>query len=154
MNLVLIYPYLILYIEESVFCFSANIKQELIYFLKLLYEEAMLKNSTDTLAYCFYFAIKYQIKIELPKKWYVKIIKLNDCISILLGWKYAENYDKRPECIKKFKQFQDGKSKEELIEQDKFWLLLYEMATTESEIPTQQQFLKKLKKQGISFLKF
>ena len=147
----LIYPYLIPLLENYVFHFSCDIKEELPYFLKLLFDRAMERAATDALAFCFYYAIRYDLEIEVEACWDEEVIKMNDCISMLLAWKYAkkqggplENFDNKIEKIKS----------SEKREQDNFWLFLYEHAKTSDDIPQEQGFLKELKKEDLSFLYF
>jgi len=116
-------------------------------FLVFLIERSISNASTDSLAFAFYYAIKYNKTIERIDGCIKKIIKLNDCISTLLAYKY---FQKMGHPIGSFEE----KSKELLElperEQDKFWLFLYEILEA-NELP--DDFLKKIKKKNISFLK-
>ena len=108
----------------------------------------------DALAFCFYYAIKYKVKIEETSKYLDEILKKNDCIAILLAWKYAKHFPFSNECLDKFKEKHKAIKDEEKREQDRFWLFLYEYAETEKDLPEEQSFLKELKKEKVTFLKF
>ena len=153
LSLALLYPYILPLLEKYVFFFLLDIRDYILPFLRPLFDRSVERGSTDALAFCFYYATKYQLKINLDNEWSETVISLHDCISILLAWRYAKqiqdtialgNFEEEFERIKKAAS----------REQDKFWLFLYEHAKDESNIPKEQKFLKKLKKKNISFLKF
>lgn len=151
--LAIMYPYLLPKLEEYVFGFSQDIKQELLYSLPLLFNKAKERGNTDALAYCFYFAIKYDLvmgDLESPK-WQKEVVEFKDCISILLAWKYAKIQGVSIEAFKEFFQKIKGSHRRE---QDKFWLFLYEYAENEDDIPDGQEYLKFLKRKQVKFLDF
>ena len=148
----LIHPYLIPLLEKHVFHFSSRIKEELRGFLEPLFSQSLKQNVTDALAFCFYYAIKYEVKINKANKKYLnEVIALGDCVSILLAWKYAKKFSLDTEHFNQ--KAEDIKNLGER-EQDQFWLFLYEHATEEKEIPDGQCFLKSRKKENITFLDF
>ena len=121
-------------------------------FLYHLFSSAIKNNQTDALAFVFYFALKYKIKLhrKLNKSWRQEVIKLHDCISMLLAWKYCignklitVDFDKEIKVIQQDERLQD-----------QFWLFIYEHAKTKDDIPSEQLFLRLLKEQQISFIEF
>ena len=166
--LTIVHPYLLLLLEEYVFPFrKENLKEELPEFLKALFTQGLKFNSTDSLTFSFYFAIKYELDpdwLEADSAWSEKIIRTNDCIPILLAWKYAHIHQSRLSShLERFKdKFDDINRPEKAYKRnrDKFWLFWYEYAR-ENNIPLENRTskngddsLEELRKAGVTFLKF
>lgn len=117
----------------------------------MLIKKVLQEPSTDSLAFAFYFSIKYKIQLDLPKNWDEDIIRLNDCVSTLLGWKYASNACRK---LDRFKEKFNKLANEQGREQDKFWLFLYEYAENAECLPCNQNFLKCLKRKNVTFMDF
>ncbi len=152
LSLSLLYPYLIPLLEGFVLIFASNQQQSIKVFLPLLFRQSIERGQTDALSFCFYFAIKYGVKIsKLSKKWREKVIEYNDCISILLAWKYTKKFRLKSRLFDcKVEEIKTSDKRE----QDRFWLFLYEHASDKSNIPEGQEYLKELKSKNISFLDF
>ena len=121
-------------------------------FLCHLFNSAIKNNQTDALAFVFYFALKYKVKLHsaFNKSWRKEVIKLHDCISMLLAWKYCA--DNKLSAVDFDNEIQVIQQDERL--QDQFWLFIYEHAKTKEDIPPEQVFLRSLKEQQISFIEF
>ena len=121
-------------------------------FLHHLFNSAIKNNQTDALAFAFYFALKYKVKLHsaFNKSWRKEVIKLHDCISMLLAWKYCT--DNKLSTVDFDNKIQVIQQDERL--QDQFWLFIYEHAKTKEDIPPEQVFLRSLKEQQISFIEF
>ena len=144
-QLALNHPYILPLLENYVFVFINENYSFLDNFLLHLMDRSLQNGATDALAFTFYYAIKYKKNLEIDKKTANNIVELNDCISMLLAFKYAE-LDK--EVRKVFITKADEIKKLSEREQDKFWLFLYETLSVE-KLPTS---LKDLKNDNIHFL--
>lgn len=151
----IVHPYLIPHLENYIFCFMNNISDDLQEFLPALFKLSEKSGATEPLSFCFYFAIKYKIEIrDLQKDWVKKVFEFDDCISMLLAYRYAKKFNSD---LSEFKyrietlisEWGDDKRK-----QDKFWLLMFEYATNANEIPETQEFLRCLKNENITFMDF
>lgn len=145
-QLALNHPYILPLLENYVFIFTDENYSFLDNFLLHLMDRSLQNGATDALAFTFYYAIKYKKSLEIDKKTANNIVELNDCISMLLAFKYAES-DKKVRKI--FIRKADEIKKLSEREQDKFWLFLYETLSVE-KLP---ESLKDLKKDNIHFLK-
>jgi len=138
------HPYIIPLLEEHVFIFAGNNFEFLQDFLQLLLKHSLLSGSTDSLAFLFYFAIKYHVPLTLDDDIINQIIAQEDCIAMLLAYKYCKANEINIEPFtNKAADLQglSGRSR------DKYWLFLYEIIPA----PHLSGYLKKLKQQGISF---
>jgi hypothetical protein len=166
LSLSLIYPYLCPLLEEYVFCFIKQKETEeesptfdvvnFKNFLNMLFTQSIKKRTTDALAFCFFYSIKYDYKIEMYDNWAEDVIELDDCISILLAWKYLikyQNFSKKYKAsLKKFDT--KATSLTEKREQQQFWIFLYEYSLENNKKIQDDSFLEALRKIKISFLNF
>ena len=167
LTLTIVHPYLLPLLEGYVFQFSTNIQKELPEFLKALLARGLKFNTTDSLTFSFYYAIKYDLEpswLEGASNWSAKVISTNDCIPILLAWKYAHIHQSRLNShLAYFKdKFDDINRPEKAYkrDRDKFWLFWYEYAR-ENNIPLENRASKNgddslegLRKAGVTFIKF
>lgn len=147
MQMTLEYPYLLPLLEDFVFKFADNNFDFLNDFLKYLLERSLQNSITDSLAFVFYYACKYYVDLGVVN--WQDIIDINDCISMLLAYKYCEQKKNIDDC-KIFKDKAVEINKGEEREKDKFWLFLYEVL---DETKLSSGFLKELKKNKCVFVK-
>lgn len=138
-------PYLLHLFDKYVFIFNNNGEDTIKIFLEALIKRALDEAITDALAFSFYFLIKYEIDLDILEEDIDKLMAINDCVSILLLYKYLEIRGKDLKTIN-HKLGKIRKMPER--EQDKYWLLLYE-ASPKSKL---KGFLKELKENDISFI--
>lgn len=155
LSLSLHYPYLLQVLETHVFKKFANREPDCFKgFLKYQLEIALQHGFTDALAFVFYYAIRYKVKMALINENIVgKIVNLNDCISMTLAYEYMKSIRSRhinhlEEKAREINKIYDPKNPREV---DQFWLFLYQVLG-ESEL--KDQFLRKLKKHQVEFVKF
>ncbi len=158
--LAILYPYLYQILEGWVFIFGEinEIENILHSALPKMVKSALKQNQTDALAYSFYYAIKYQIKMNLDSKAMTEMLEevknMGDCISILLAWKYCVDIDDSDNaCI--FDEFALDLINDEKEYQDKYWIFLYEYSLhNKIDIDSEKQFfLSCLADQEFSFFK-
>lgn len=143
------HPYILPLLEKYVFKFADKDFSFMHDFLNLFLLRAIENGSTDSIAYIFYYALKYEIKLEYLKgtdfgETIKEIINLNDCISMLIAYKYCQAHSLP---LDVFRNKADEVMKYSERDQDKFWLYLYEVLP-KSKLP---KFLKKLKEANVSF---
>ncbi|MGE4285193.1 MAG: RNA-directed DNA polymerase [Phycisphaerae bacterium] len=139
-------PYLVPLIEEHVLLPHCTFVEECLgKYLPLLLEISILNLSTDSIAYVFYFALKYGIDIDVSEEQEEKIANMFDCVSMLLAYKFLEaNACEAPKIQEAIECINNGSSRTK----DKFWLLLYETGKLNDN-----DFLQKMNKNDISFIK-
>ncbi|XPV75962.1 MAG: RNA-directed DNA polymerase [Desulfovibrio sp.] len=143
LQLTLEHNYLLPLLEKYVFPFADESQGFLGVFLKRLFFQAIGFARTDSLAFVFYFAIRYDVVLS-EIEW-DGVIALDDCISLLLGYKY---------CVKKGLSLEPFEAKKQELkaaesrDQDKFWLFMYETMPSEEL----DGFLCKLKEANVEFV--
>lgn len=145
-HLTLLYPYLVLVLEEFVFEIH-NISLEKIKDISIdLYNLGRNKNNYELCSYAIYFSLKYNLKLEsVSEKFKNDAIESEDCIFLMIAY----IYDKRNNDKKYLKEYK--KLAKELIKNDfeRFWLFCYEILS-QGELKGEY---KKLKLNKISFIK-
>ncbi len=139
------YPYILTLLEDFVFLFANSDLSVLNDFLRLLLDRSLENRLTDALAFVFYYSIKYNIDLGDIKNKCQDIVDFNDCISMLLAYKY---YKKRGFSLAVFEEKANEIRRNTERERDKFWLFLYEILDSKKQDP----FLKLLKEGGCTFL--
>jgi hypothetical protein len=149
------YPYLIPILEGHIFHF-ANVREDLFKtllkeYLECLFKRGVKNGLTDALSFVFYFAVKYEVKLEFEdENWQKELIILKDCISTLLAWKYIQkNSDNEDAFTERFDELKKANTRI----QDKYWLFIYEFAKDSNDIPDNQEFLRHCKENEVSFIK-
>lgn len=150
LQLSILYPYLLPLIEENVFLFKeSDFQEQLDSFLPSLLKTGVGSGGTDSISFCFYFAMKYDVEICDAKKYAEGIIELYDCITILLAFKYYEKFLLH-EPANKIKDWALSLNDRDKRVRDQFWLLLYELLD-ENELTDDS--LATLKKANVTFVK-
>lgn len=152
-NLALAYPYLTPLLDEFVFdkYWHEGLKPQITGFAAALVKLGVRKLYPDTIAHALYFALKYDIILDLKDNELIEIIALDDCITNVLLLEYAKKFNR-----KKVKSAVDRRAKDllkmvESRERDKQWLLIYQVWTTKELEGNGQSFLAKLKSKGFQF---
>lgn len=138
-------PYLLPLFDEYVFVFNNDDDYAIKTFLQVMIKKGLDEVLTDALSFSFYFLIEHDIDIDICESDIRKLMAINDCVSILLLYKYLE---KKGENLRIFKNKLDEIINLPEREQDKFWLFSYE-ASPKSKL---KGFLKELKENNISFI--
>lgn len=144
-HLLLVYPYIATLLDKYLFVPFRIEKDKISQMAKDLFELGQEKSYWESCSYALYWAIKYDIdlEIELISN---KAINNNDCIFLVIAYLYG----------KKLKLQNDVSALEGyaqiLLEKDSFdryWLFIYEVLTKD-DLPTS---FKSMKKKKISFIK-
>lgn len=118
-HLILLYPYLLPYLDEFVIVPFNYKKAQIKELLDDIYDFSIQKSIPEATSYVLYLAIKYNI--DLNKDYTKKILKREDCISMLLLYLYKKKHCQSLRKIKK--KAEDLKS----VDFDKYWLFIYEV---------------------------
>ncbi len=145
-------PYLIPFIEKYMLTDSNS--NEIALVITPLFNNAIHRKATDALAYSIYYSIKYDFDLEISNTIVDNLIEIDDCISLLLLYKYLKlNYqnDNRESLISQLYNNAATINDMEYLERDKYWLFIYEVLP---EVVLKDTFLKKLKQQNVEFVTF
>lgn len=142
----LIYPYIVPLLDVYIFQSLATSVDQIKNISNKIFHEYFPIMRYEAASYAMYFAIKYSFEIDCIDV--QEIIKSNDCILLVLTFKYYEKLGnlKAIKILRDYaKSIKDDESKFEEL-----WLFTYEVLT--------QSYLKRewkeLKKNNISFIKF
>ncbi|WP_064965726.1 RNA-directed DNA polymerase [Tenacibaculum ovolyticum] len=139
-HLILLYPYLLPYVDEFVlspFNYSnSQIKQ----FLDDVLDYSIQKNLPEAISYVLFLALKYNVLLD--KDYKSEILDREDCISMLLMYLYTL---KQGDSIKVFRKKAKNLSS---LEPDKYWLFIYEVLPYNSLADN----FKQMKKDKLSFI--
>ncbi len=152
-NLALAYPYLAPLLDECVFDiyrftgFEAKIAE----FCEQLLLIGVKKLYPDTIAYAIYYALKYKIAFQNNDDDLLEAVKLDDCLTNVLLWSYAKEYKKNA-VISSINGVAEQLKRADKREQDKQWLLIYQLWSAEELEKKGQSFLASLKTKNFKFL--
>lgn len=144
-HLTLLYPYLVLILEKSVFEKHNVEKERIVLLANDLYDLGQKKKNYEICAYAIYFAVKYKFKLHFNDSIKKNSIKSNDCIFMLIAFLY----DKRNQKKSYLKEYNDIAIK--LLREDfhRYWLFCFEVLT-QNELKDKYKELKNAK---ITFIK-
>ena len=153
-NLAIAFPYLAPVVERCVFSiFKPELRNEKVKLLAdQLLEIGIRKLYPDAIAHGLYLALNYTIQPTLSQEIESSILAIDDCIVLVLFREYALRHN-LANIITKIEEKALSLQLLEQREQDRFWLLLYQVYTAEQLIACGQDFLGKLKIAGFSFIK-
>ena len=154
-NLALVYPYLAPILDDAVFEKHKYHGMEglIAEFVRELLKIGMDKLYTDAIAYALYYAIKYDLRIDVSEPFLLQISEVNDCLTNVLLREYSSRNSIRSVQRKITSKARKLRGSDP-IEKDRNWLLIYQVwkpATLRSE---GQSFLADLKRKGFSFVDF
>lgn len=151
-NLALRYPYLAPLLDRHLFEKHSfddifSIKE----FCRQLLEIGVQRIYPDAIAHALYYAIKFDIELS-PEK-LVEVVPIDDCISLVLLWEYAQQND-LSEIISSIRGKTDSLKNLERRDADMFWLLIYQVWSGDELRGNGQVFLANLKDDGFTFVQF
>lgn len=143
-SLALNYPYLVPLLDEFVYRPCKTEKTKVEQYINLIYQKYYSKNYFEQLAYAFYYAVEYDVKIAPFDV--NEIIAKNDCILSLCCLIYCRYWKLRKsiELLKKH-----AKKLRDVGELESQWPFVYECLSVGQLSGT----WKELKKDKVSFLK-
>ena len=159
-NLALLYPYLAPLLDKHVFDKHnydgiEKVRRE---FVDELLAIGIQRIYPDAIAHALYYSLKYDLQFsmsedKLGKEITGQIIEIDDCISMVLLREYAKRHG--------LKSIQDAIRERanklkgvDSREQDRFWLLIYQVWREETLRDKGQTFLADLKRERFSFVHF
>ena len=153
-NLALRYPYLAPILDEHVFDkhHYDGIEKVILGFTEQLLEIGILRIFPDAIAYALYYSLKHNLQLSSLEDKFREIIKIDDCISNVLLLEYAKRH--RIQNIQDSIRRRADKLKDlETREQDRFWLLIYQLWRAQTLEKKGQKFLASLKRRKFTFLR-
>lgn len=154
-NLALSFPYLAPLLEDHVFkkhpC--ENIKNVIATFSQELVKIGIQRTYPDAIGYGLYYAIKHNVILDLQNEELEKVVKIDDCICHVLLLEYATRR-KLSALRKDIRKRANDLKKLDPIDQDPFWLLIYQVWSEPDLQDNEQVFLAKLKSKKFSFVHF
>ncbi len=141
-HLILIYPYLILLLENHVFSPFSLKKKQVKEISDTTIDLAFKRNLWEAVSYALYYALKYDFELDMPSTLFDKAKESDDCIFLLLAYLYEK---RRETSLTDFEDLAKGK----LDDFDRYWLFVYEVLG-ETDLP---EPFDTMKKDGVSFLK-
>jgi len=153
-NLAIAFPYLAPTVESKVFSvFKADTTYEHTKLLSdNLFEIGVRKLYPDAIAHGLYISLKGHHQYTLSSETESGILAVEDCIVLVLFREYAQRHGKTAivaQIDARALSLRTMNSRE----QDRFWLLLYQVLTADQLLACGQTFLCKLKNGGFNFVK-
>jgi hypothetical protein len=154
-NLALAYPYLAPLLDKFVFQKYPYSGQSIAIskFCTELIKLGLKKLYPDSIAHAIYYSIRYNARIELDDNQLIDIIKLNDCLSIVLLFEYA-NYIDSDYLRNKVNDYAQSLKPLDKRDIGRNWLLIYQLWTDNDLNGNGQSFLLKLRNKGVKFISF
>lgn len=145
LHLSLLYPYLVLILEEYVFskCMFSGVA--LTNYVNILYGQELRNKNYEAVSYAIYFAIKYDLRIDKIES--KEAILSDSCIFKLLSYIYFKKTNNKAE--KKLMREHALSFKNDTEEFGKNWVFIYEVLP-KSELIAE---FKSIKSANLSFLK-
>lgn len=143
-HLVLLYPYLTVFIDEYVFIPHKISKTEIKKIADDLYDLGTTKKIYEPCSYALFWAIKYQFKM---RKRTIRKDSLDsmDCVFMLVSYLYHRKY-KSEEFLSVYEEKAKGLSDNDF---NRYWLFIYEVLKKEDL----KDYYKNMKSEKISFVK-
>ena len=154
-NLALLYPYLAPILDEHVFDKHRydGIEKVILEFIEQLLEIGIQRIYSDAIAYALYYSLKHNLQLSTSECKLKKIIDIDDCLSNVLLLEYAKRHKIKP-IREKIRREADKLKGMETREQDRYWLLIYQLWREKTLNNEGQSFLAKLKRKKFEFLNF
>ena len=122
-------------------------------FIEPLLDSGIQKIYPDAIAFALYFSVKGNFRSNTIDARYGEIIEIDDCLSVVLLLEYARRH--KIQRIQNAIRAHANKLKGvETREQDRFWLLIYQLWREKTLFEEGQSFLAELKKSHFDFLRF
>ena len=154
-NLALLYPYLCPILDEHVFNKYRydGIEKVILEFIEELLEIGIQRIYSDAIVHALYYALKYDLQLSTSEDKLREIIKIDDCLSDVLLLEYAKRY-RIMRIQRAIRRRADKLKGMEVREQDRFWLLIYQLWRKKTLNDKGQPFLAELKRKRFSFVSF
>jgi hypothetical protein len=151
-NLALRYPYLAPVLDKHLFeKHEIEDHQTINDFCRQLLEIGIQRIYPDAIAHALYYAIKFDVELDAERL--LGIVSVNDCISLVLLWEYAERYELL-DVQRTVRAKADELKTDDRRDADLFWLLIYQVWSAQDLRGNGQCFLADLKDAGFSFVQF
>ena len=152
-SLALIYPYLARLLGEHVFDKHGynGIENDIQNFVERLLDIGIKKLYPDAIAHALFYSLKYRINLRQSEDQLRQIIQLDDCISDVLLMVYSRRNGLQ-RILSALRRRVDRLKGMEKRDQDRFWLLIYEMWSEATLRGNGQTFLADLKQSRFRFI--
>lgn len=152
-NLAISYPYLAPILDKVVFDSHryTGIDKKIADFAAALVRLGTQKLYPDTIAHALYYALKHKISIPVTEAELLAVLPLDDCVVNVLLLEYAPQHGlkKLHKAVKaRAMQLKSAGHRD----QDRHWLLIYQIWTEKELTGNGQAFLAMLKKEKFQFL--
>ena len=155
-NLALLYPYLAPILDKHVFDEHRHdgIERAILEFSEKLLEIGIQRIYPDAIAHALYYSLKHDFQFKMPEdKLHKNIIEIDDCLSQVLLLEYAKRH-KIKSIWKAIRNRARRLRGMDTREQDRFWLLIYQLWQAGTLCQEGQPFLAELKKKDFKFVSF
>lgn len=143
-HLVLLYPYLIHLLEQSVFDAHSVDKEIIKKIANDIYEYGIKKKFYEASSYAVFWALKYKFELDIMEL-KEDAIDSNDCIFLLIAYQY----DKKHHTKAYLKEYKDEAKRLKNNDFDRYWLFIYEVLSS-SELSDNFRIMKQ---KGLTFIK-
>ena len=153
-NLAILYPYLAPLLDEHVFEKHGyqGMRTVVHQFVAELLSIGIKRLFPDAIAHSLYYAIKYDIALNLgPIE--DSIIAIDDCLTLVLLLEYARRRG-MSNLAQKISTRANGLKGGESRDKDRYWLLIYQIWSVQELNTEKQSFLSDLKRSRMVFLRF
>jgi hypothetical protein len=151
-NLALRYPYLAPVLDKHLFEKHEIEDHPVIRdFCRQLLEIGIQRIYPDAIAHALYYSIKFEV--ELGASRLLDVIPIHDCISLVMLWEYAERFELL-DVQDAIRTITDELKNSDRRDADLFWLLIYQVWSTQDLRDNGHDFLAALKDDGFSFIYF
>ena len=153
-NLALLHPYLAPILNRSVFekhRFS-GIEVIIDRFANELLSIGVQRVYTDAISYALYYSLKYGLSLSKSEDELCQIIPIDDCLSNVLLLEYAKSKQLSSVQTKIWNRAAELR-KYDRRDQDRFWLLIYQVSRASTLDKLKQSFLANLKRRGFEFVR-
>ena len=153
-NLAVLYPYLVPLLDEHVFGKHGynGMDEVVLGFVEKILTVGVRRLYPDAVAHGLYYAIKYDLAPSIASI-EDAIVRLDDCLTLVLLLEYAK-LRRMPSLIRKIRRRANRLRGGELRDQDRYWLLIYQVWSTRVLAGEGQRFLADLKSKGMEFVRF
>ena len=155
LNLMIAYPYLAPLAGEHVFDkhYFSGIKDYISEFTEQLLHVGIQNVYPEAIGYALYYALKYDVSLMNISSQSKLVIEIDDCLSRVLLLEYAKRHRLR-RLQSAIRRRADRLKGAEKRDQDRFWLLIYQLWSPNTLKGNGQIFLSHLKSSRFQFVAF
>ena len=153
-NLAVLYPYLVPLLDDHVFGKHgySGMDEVILGFVKKILTVGVRRLYPDAVAHGLYYAIKYELAPNIANI-EDAIVRLDDCLTLVLLLEYAK-LRRMSSLVSKIRRRANKLRGGELRDQDRYWLLIYQVWSTRVLAGEGQTFLADLKSKGMELFGF